>query len=303
MPNLTYLGRFAPSPTGPLHEGSVLAAMASYIDARVHGGSWLLRIEDVDTTRRVPGIDSQHLSTLETLGFEWHGEVLRQSERTAIYESYLDLLRRSGRTYRCVCSRSTVISNLTSSGRLPMRDRGLIYPGTCRDRGLDQTNAAIRFKIRDIDDQYSSFQDRWLGPQNFNLRELCGDFVLKRSDGICSYQLAVVIDDSLQGVTHVVRGADLLDNTPRQQLLLGELGFHRPTYAHVHVVKGADGAKLSKQNGAQALDLRDPVKILKNALAQLADRKIPLPPNTQSVIERPDVGSASEFWAALFDQS
>jgi glutamyl-Q tRNA(Asp) synthetase len=243
-----YRGRFAPSPTGPLHFGSLVAAMASYADARAARGEWLVRIEDVDTPRARAGAADAILNALERLGFEWDGPVWRQSQREAAYEAALGELASAGLAYRCACTRRERASD--PIGRIGER----IYPGVCRN-GLDaqhrmQPRMAVRVRVPAAP---VAFIDRLYGPQRQALGEDVGDFVVRRSDGLFAYQLAVVVDDAAQGVTDVVRGADLLASTPRQIFLQHALGLPTPRYLHVPVAVDARGAKLSKQTGARAL--------------------------------------------------
>jgi len=246
-----YVGRFAPSPTGPLHLGSLVAAMASYLDARVHHGQWLVRIEDVDGDRNVAGADDHILASLQRCGMAWDGNVTWQSRRTALYE---DALRQLGDlVYPCGCSRREIAdSQLGLTGR---QAQALIYPGTCR-HGLapGKTARALRLKVPQEPHCVLAFDDRWAGHVRQDLTDDVGDFVVKRADGFWAYQLAVVVDDGAQGVTDIVRGADLLDSTPRQLYLQQVLGLPQPTYLHVPVVVNDAGEKLSKQTGAQAFD-------------------------------------------------
>ncbi|WP_029364051.1 tRNA glutamyl-Q(34) synthetase GluQRS [Herbaspirillum lusitanum] len=257
-----YVGRFAPSPSGPLHAGSLAAAMASYLDARVHGGRWLLRIEDIDETRTVDGAAHEIETALHTLGMRWDGPVLVQSERK---QRYLDACTRlSGHVYPCGCTRKEIADSSLGTGA----DGAAIYPGTCR-HGLAPGKQArtVRLRVPDTGEENEeiSFMDRWLGRQRQHLATQAGDFVLKRADGFWAYQLAVVVDDAEQGVTHVVRGADLLGSTARQIYLQRLLGYPTPAYLHVPLVLHNDGEKLSKQNGAQALDLARPLEELQRA--------------------------------------
>jgi glutamyl-Q tRNA(Asp) synthetase len=241
-----YRGRFAPSPTGPLHFGSLVAAMASYADARTAGGLWHVRIEDVDTPRARPGADTLILTALERLGFEWDGPVWRQSARREAYEEALATLRAAGRAYPCVCTRRELAQH--PLGRLGER----VYPGTCRAgvAGAQHTQAACRVRVPV---EPIAFDDRLYGRQAQRLARDVGDFVVLRSDGLFAYQLAVVVDDGAQQITDVVRGADLLASTPRQIFLQRALGLATPTYLHVPVAVDAQGVKLSKQHGAQPL--------------------------------------------------
>jgi glutamyl-Q tRNA(Asp) synthetase len=243
-----YRGRFAPSPTGPLHFGSLVAAVGSYLDARAHGGEWLLRIEDVDEPRTVPGVADSILRTLEAFGFAWDGEVVVQSTRLNLYHAALSRLQLDGYVYPCACSRSEIAAASTRASV----DGGLLYPGTCRD-GLGDGKAARAWRLR-VPDREFAFIDRVQGASRQNLAREVGDFVLLRADGQYAYQLAVVVDDALQGINAVVRGVDLLDSTARQMWLQQCLGFPAPTYAHLPVVVNAAGEKLSKQTLAAAVD-------------------------------------------------
>jgi glutamyl-Q tRNA(Asp) synthetase len=236
-----YIGRFAPSPTGPLHFGSLVAAVASYLDARAHGGQWLVRMEDVDAPRSVPEADADILRTLEAFGFEWDGPVLYQTARNEAYREALDRLRREGWAYPCSCSRKEIGNP--------------VYPGTCRSGPVD-LGKPLAWRVR-VDPTVVSFDDRALGTQQQDLAEEVGDFVVLRSDALFAYQLAVVVDDAAQGVTDVVRGADLLDSTPRQIWLRQLLGFPIPRYLHVPIATNAAGEKLSKQTLAPPLNVAD----------------------------------------------
>ncbi|HOI52328.1 MAG TPA: tRNA glutamyl-Q(34) synthetase GluQRS [Azonexus sp.] len=244
---LLYRGRFAPSPTGPLHFGSLIAALASCLEARCRGGEWLLRIEDVDTPRNVPGAADAILRTLEAFGFVWDGPLLYQSRRVAAYEAALDVLRGQGLLYPCACSRSEIAA---AASRTAV-DGGAVYPGTCRD-GLRPGAEARAWRLR-VDDAVVVFEDRLQGIVEQRLAEQVGDFVLRRADGIHAYQLAVVVDDASQGITDIVRGADLLASTPRQLWLQQCLGYPRPGYAHLPVATNPAGEKWSKQTLAPAL--------------------------------------------------
>lgn len=250
---MTRVGRFAPSPTGPLHFGSLVAAVGSYLDARASGGRWLLRIEDVDTPRTVPGMVESQIAALDAYGFEWDGDVLRQSERSAIYQAALDQLIAADRAYPCTCTRSQIAA-------MPDVRRGidgLVYPGHCASWrfGLPvPVGTAWRFRVPQ---GVVGFEERVRGDVEQDLVRDVGDFPLLRSDGCFTYQLAVVVDDLAQGVTDVVRGADLLDSTPRQIALIRTLGGAVPTYAHLPVVTNGDGEKLSKQTQAQALPVEE----------------------------------------------
>ena len=286
-----YRGRFAPSPTGPLHAGSLVAALASWLDARAHNGQWLVRIEDVDTPRCVPGADLIILSQLSACGLVPDEPPVYQSQRGTEYQRTLDSLMESGTAYPCGCTRQDIARALVASGPAKQRHGELVYPGTCR-LGLNGRPArswrlrvdkfeknsafaqyeyalpAIEFiasSITETREKKVVWHDRRLGPQSQNVSRDVGDFVLKRADGLWAYQLAVVVDDAAQGITHVVRGADLTDNTARQILLQQALGVATPHYLHTPLVQAVNGEKLSKQNGAQALELDDPLQALNQA--------------------------------------
>lgn len=248
-----YRGRFAPSPTGPLHFGSLVAALGSYLDARACCGEWLLRIEDVDQPRAVPGAADGILRTLAAFAFEWDGEPVVQSRRRDLYHAALVRLQLDGDVYPCACSRREVADSATQASV----DGGLVYPGTCR-AGVPAGRAARAWRMRVPEGQAAvqSFVDRVQGPQMQDLAREVGDFILLRADGQFAYQLAVVVDDALQGVTDVVRGADLLDSTPRQLWLQRRLGEDTPRYAHLPVATNAAGEKLSKQTLAAPVDSR-----------------------------------------------
>ncbi len=240
-----YVGRFAPSPTGPLHFGSLVAAVGSFADARAHGGRWLLRIEDVDAPRTVPGAADAILRTLTRFGFEWDAEPWWQSHRLAHYAEALERLRASGNAFPCACTRREMADSALA------RDGSRLYPGTCRE-GLPPGRQARAWRVRVAG--CIRFQDRVQGMQCEDLAQECGDFVLLRADGQYAYQLAVVVDDAASGITDIVRGADLLDSTARQIHLQRLLGHPQPRYAHLPVVVNAAGEKLSKQTLARAVD-------------------------------------------------
>ncbi|HSY08934.1 MAG TPA: tRNA glutamyl-Q(34) synthetase GluQRS [Steroidobacteraceae bacterium] len=235
-----YVGRFAPSPSGPLHLGSLVAALGSYLDARAHRGRWLLRIEDLDRARLQPGCAAQIERTLEDLGLTWDGCVEYQSRRAGLYEEALQLLRERARTYGCDCPRSALAET---------EDRA--YPGTCRTRAAVASPAALRFRVNEA--ETVSFTDRFQGACSFAMRTL-GDVVVRRRDGVVAYQLAVVVDDAQQGVTDVVRGADLLPSTPWQILLQRALDLPAPRYAHLPLVVEPSGAKLAKSRRSLPVD-------------------------------------------------
>ncbi|HIP53533.1 MAG TPA: tRNA glutamyl-Q(34) synthetase GluQRS [Chromatiales bacterium] len=272
-----YRGRFAPSPTGALHFGSLVAAMGSYLDARAHQGEWIVRMEDVDRNREVPGAAADILHTLERFGFEWDGEVLYQSQRSEHYAATLDHLVKEGLAYPCGCSRREVIE----TGRAGFE--GPIYAGTCRN-GVPPAKRprAIRLLTRE---GVWHFSDRIHGRRQQHIAQEVGDFVVLRADGFHAYHLAVVVDDAAQGITHVVRGADLLYSTPRQIYLQELLGLPTLQYAHLPLIVDSQGRKLSKQQAAAPVETDDPLPSLLLALRFLQQ---PLPPETPM--------SISEFW-------
>ncbi len=257
---MSYIGRFAPSPTGPLHFGSLLTAVASYCDAKANHGKWLVRIEDTDIPRIYPNSEIHILSCIDAFEFEPDAEIIFQKDRLAIYEQVLDQLKQQHAIYACQCTRKMLGSNH-------------IYAGTCRDLNLDFAEQAIRLKV---DDLLICFEDRLQGLQCSNLKDDLGDFVLKRRDGIISYQLAVVVDDYLQGITHVVRGADLLDNTARQIWLGSILNYPSLSYMHLPLAMNGQGQKLSKQNLAQALDVSKASELLQQAILALGQPNVEL---------------------------
>ena len=256
----TYRGRFAPSPTGPLHFGSLVAAVASFLDAQAHGGLWLVRMEDVDTTRNEPGAADDILRTLEAFGFEWDGAVLWQTTREDAYAEALERLKRAGLAYGCACSRKEI----ADSAGGPAIDGGLVYPGTCRS-GLGEGRTPRAWRLR-VEQEESVFIDRLQGCIRQVLERDVGDFVLRRADGLFAYQLAVTVDDHFQGISDIVRGADLLASTPRQIWLQRCLGYATPSYAHLPVAGNAAGEKLSKQTLAPALDADRAAELLVSAL-------------------------------------
>ena len=249
-----YRGRFAPSPTGPLHFGSLVAAVASYLEARRRGGEWLVRMEDLDPPREQEGAAALILRTLEAYGLYWDGEVLYQSARSEAYEAVLDGLRRSGLVYPCGCSRQDWIRAAAAQGLWPG-----VYPGTCRTGpSSSRPDPALRLLV----EGEAGFEDRLLGAHRQALEKEVGDFVVRRADGLYAYQLAVVVDDAAQGITDVVRGADLLDSTARQVYLQDRLGLPTPGYLHLPVAVNPDGQKLSKQSCAPPVDPDNPVPLL-----------------------------------------
>jgi glutamyl-Q tRNA(Asp) synthetase len=279
----TYIGRFAPSPTGPLHAGSLVAAVASYLDARAHHGEWLVRIEDIDEGRSVPGADTAILALLDSLGMHSDREVVWQSRRKALYASAAERL--GAYAYPCGCNRREILDSRL--GVAP--DGAAIYPGTCR-HGLapGRSMRSLRLRVPDSPMDAISFVDRFAGLRTQHLAHESGDFVLKRADGYWAYQLAVVVDDAEQGVTDIVRGADLIDSTARQIYLQRLLGVPTPRYLHVPVVRNANGEKLSKQTGALAVLPGDEAAGVKALLD--AARFLGLPLERQATL--------AGFWAA-----
>jgi glutamyl-Q tRNA(Asp) synthetase len=273
-----YCGRFAPSPSGPLHFGSLIAAVGSYLDARSRGGRWLVRIEDLDSPRVVRGASEDILRTLAACGMEWDGRVVRQSTRLDAYHAALHELRQRGALYPCACSRREI----ADSGIAGIE--GYVYPGTCR-RGVPEGRRARAWRVA-TSSAVVGFDDAVQGHVEQNLREEIGDFVLYRSDGIYAYQLAVVIDDAEQGVTAVVRGADLLESTPRQIHLQRLLDLPAVRYAHLPVAVNARGEKLSKQTLARAVPREKAAHALTEALRFLGQE----PP------QAPERASLSELW-------
>ncbi|WP_441374677.1 tRNA glutamyl-Q(34) synthetase GluQRS [Acinetobacter lwoffii] len=257
---MAYVGRFAPSPTGPLHFGSLITAVASYCDAKANQGTWLVRVEDTDIPRIYPGSEEHILRALDAFQLEPDAEIIFQKDRLDIYEDVIQQLRQQGLVYACQCTRKMLGSNH-------------IYQDTCRDLGLAFEHQAIRLKVEDVE---ICFEDRLQGRHCSELKKDLGDFVLKRRDGIINYQLAVVVDDYLQGMTHVVRGADLLDNTERQIYLGQLLGYPQLSYMHLPLAMNDQGQKLSKQNLAQALDLTQAPQLLKQALQALHQAEVDL---------------------------
>lgn len=317
-----YVGRFAPSPTGPLHAGSLVAALASWLDARAHGGRWLVRIEDVDLPRCVPGADRVILQQLADCGLRPDAPPLYQSQRSALYQQALDELVARGLAYPCACTRRDIELELERLGRPKTRHGELVYPGSCRpEQGGLRGKAARAWRLRTDRAAHSErnqapalekhdpiainslanqsapqcidWYDRRLGKQTQDVATEVGDFVLKRADGLFAYQLAVVVDDGAQGITHIVRGEDLADNTARQILLQCALGLPTPSYLHTPLVLGPNGEKLSKQNGAQALDTREPLAAL-NAAAAVLGLQVP------ATAVEDWLAAATAQWAALW---
>jgi len=260
-----YTGRYAPSPSGPLHAGSLVAALASHLDARAHGGRWLLRIEDIDTPRVVPGAAHLIMQQLQALGMHWDGDVLWQSRRDAAYQRAWTRLQEQDCLYPCACTRREIadsaLPDAAVAGERP-------YPGTCR-AGLPPGRPPRSWRVR-MPTGVVRFTDRWLGEQKQDVARRVGDMIVRRADGVWAYQLAVVVDDTDAGVTDVVRGADLLASTARQIRLAQYLNVPVPRYLHVPlVIDAATGAKLSKQNGAHAVDTSQPLTVLQAAWQHL----------------------------------
>jgi glutamyl-Q tRNA(Asp) synthetase len=262
-----YRGRFAPSPTGALHFGSLVAAVGSFLEARTRGGDWLVRMEDLDPPRVAPGAAEDILRALQACGLEWDGAVVWQSARSDAYHGALHRLRQAGRVYPCVCSRREIADSAVAG------TEGPVYPGTCRAGiAAGKTARALRLSTQGVTIE---FDDAVQGRVAHDLERDSGDFVLYRADEVYAYQLAVVVDDAEQGITDVVRGADLLGSTPRQIYLQGLLGLPRPRYAHLPVAVNAAGEKLSKQTFASPLDATRPVPALAAALDFLGQQPPP----------------------------
>lgn len=254
MKKSAYIGRFAPTPSGYLHFGSLVAALASYLDARAAGGQWLMRMEDLDPPREVPGAQLAILETLERYGFEWDGELIRQSERHDAYAAVINRWFSHGLAYACTCSRKQLEAY-----------QG-VYPGLCRNAGHSPENGAIRIRVPELE---YCFEDRVQGTLRMHLGNESGDFVIRRRDGLYAYQLAVVIDDAWQGVTDIVRGADLLDSTPRHLYLQELLGIAAPRYLHVPLITQPDGHKLGKSYRSPPLPADQATPLLLRALRAL----------------------------------
>jgi glutamyl-Q tRNA(Asp) synthetase len=276
---LPYVGRFAPSPTGPLHAGSLVAALASWLDARAHSGQWLVRIEDVDTPRCIDGADQRILQQLATCGLVPDAPVMWQSQRGDAYQAALDTLIAKGWAYPCGCSRKEIEDAQALIGQTRERHTAAVYPGTCRDGLNGKAARAWRLNVQRVIEDLQlttplTWQDRLLGLQQQDVAKDVGDFVLRRADGLWAYQLAVVVDDAAQGITHIVRGEDLTDNTARQIVLQHALGLPTPSYMHTPLVLGENGEKLSKQNGATALDVSQPLLAMQTAAQALGLPKL-----------------------------
>lgn len=261
-----YRGRFAPSPTGPLHFGSIVAAVGSHLQARHAGGEWLLRIEDIDPPREVPGGSDAILRSLERLGMGWDGAVIFQSQRQEAYLATIADLSHRGLIYPCHCSRKEL------AARHPSSAESFIYDGHCRQAKFNATGAEAGALRMITEDKAIRFNDQLRGTYTQNLASDVGDFVIQRADGLFAYQLAVVVDDAMQGITEIVRGADLLDNTPRQIYLQQQLGFPTPRYAHLPIAVNELGQKLSKQTGAASIDHLRPQQLIIQVLEFLGQQ-------------------------------
>jgi glutamyl-Q tRNA(Asp) synthetase len=307
-----YVGRFAPSPTGPLHAGSMVAALASWLDARAAGGRWLVRIEDIDPPRCRPGADTAILRQLNHCGLEPDAPPVWQSRRHGLYLARLEELADRGLAYPCRCTRKRINEALAATGRIPQRHGELVYPGTCRPAigsetgcskaSLSEPLQAWRLLTRrepDPDDVLVDWQDRRLGLRHQNVSREVGDFVLRRADGLWAYQLAVVVDDADQGVTDVVRGEDLLDNTPRQIWLQQGLRLPTPRYLHVPLVRDARGEKLSKQHGADAVKVETPEQALATLRAAAAQLGLMVPEQSGGTISDWLAAAVSAWTAAM----
>ena len=327
MSGISYIGRFAPSPTGPLHAGSLVAALASWLDARAHGGRWLVRIEDIDPPRCPAGADAEILRQLAACGLLPDEPPVWQSACHELYQRALEQLQARALAYPCACTRRDLEAAWALAGLEHERHVERPYPGTCRHGLRDRPARAWRFALAEylailqpeclaggevhalaaIDSEalgapsfelsgtLLGWRDRRLGAQRQDLLASVGDFVLRRADGLWAYQLAVVVDDGAQGVTHVVRGEDLADNTPRQLLLQHALGLPAPRYLHTPLVRMGDGEKLSKQHGAPALDLDNPLRALQDAARELG---LPEPGYPCA-----DTGQALNFWVQAWRQT
>ena len=297
MTTQVYRGRFAPSPTGPLHAGSLVAALASYLDARAHHGQWLVRLEDVDTPRCVPGADHTILQQLAACGLIPDESPAWQSQRGFLYQNALRYLIDQGLAYPCGCSRKDIEATVMAAGTHRAKNSELVYPGTCRKGLLEKPARAWRLNLNAINTEADKsdlvWLDRRLGRQAQNVIAEVGDFVLQRADGLWAYQLAVVVDDADQRITHVVRGEDLADNTPRQILLQQALGLPTPQYLHTPLVRDARGDKLSKQHGAAPVDVSTPQAAL-HSLSQAAG-VLGLP-----ALNDTDLATALRTWTATW---
>ena len=300
-----YRGRFAPSPTGPLHAGSLVAALGSWLDAKKNGGKWLLRIEDVDGPRCIPGADLEIMRQLLACGLQWDEEVTWQSECQEDYQRALEALNQHKCLYPCTCSRQTIANALATQGIDIPRNQEMVYPETCRPIELGINNLStskVAWRLALPSNLVIEFEDRWLGTQKQQLNQAVGDFVLRRSDGLFAYQLAVVVDDATQGITHIVRGEDLLSNTARQIYLQTVLAYDRPQYLHLPLVLDEHGEKLSKQTLATQIHTQDTKSVLQElqkAAAHLGLRSLP---NGESVSIAEWLLAATHAWGNQSNQ-
>lgn len=299
-------GRFAPSPTGELHAGSLVAALASWLDARALKGEWWVRMEDVDGPRCIAAAAANILHQLSLCGLHSDSEVIYQSHRNTLYEQARNRLIAKGLAYPCACTRKEIEEQQATLGLSLERHKSAVYPGTCRNGLHDKPARAWRFNVLKWSELRGSpevnWTDRRLGPQSQNVQEEVGDFVLKRADGMWAYQLAVVVDDAAQGITHVVRGEDLTDNTARQYLLQEALGYEHPHYLHTPLVLGDNGEKLSKQNDAKALDLSSPQAVclaMQSAASALGLSTLTLPASNSAGLDLA-LGTWSQEWAQRY---
>lgn len=333
-----YVGRFAPSPTGPLHAGSLVAALASWLDAKAHNGLWLIRIEDIDPPRCQPGADQEILRQLSACGLHSDVPVVWQSQRHSLYESALQQLQLQHLAYPCGCTRREIEAVWQAQGLIHERHVERPYPGTCRN-GLhgkparawrfaleqsmcdlyqnspqaqtDKAREAIKIQVNkqttlECDNPVLHWLDRRLGQQQQNLLSSVGDFVLRRADGLWAYQLAVVVDDAWQGITDVVRGEDLTDNTPRQIMLQHALGYQQPDYLHTPLVRMENGEKLSKQHGAPGIDVSQPraaLDALAAAAQQLGLPQAPSAPHSSTESPATALPLALSFWVQCWRQT
>lgn len=297
---MPYVGRFAPSPTGPLHAGSVVAALGSWLDARAAQGRWLVRMEDVDRPRCSDEWARSILRQLEDLHLRSDGPVTRQSERQTHYEQALARLRERQRVFDCGCSRRDVELQRRREGHQRRSDGEVVYPGTCRGGLHGRRPRSVRFAVPSGPERIVRWNDRRLGEQVEDVALAVGDFVLRRADGMWAYQLAVVVDDADQNVTDVVRGEDLADNSARQILLQRALGLPTPRYLHLPLVRAADGRKLSKQNGATAVDSGRPLAVLAAAAKTLG---LDLPPAGEGTLVGDWLAAAVQAWTVQADHS
>ena len=299
-------GRFAPSPTGELHAGSLVAALASWLDARALKGEWWVRMEDVDGPRCIAAAAANILHQLSLCGLHSDSEVIYQSHRNTLYEQALHRLIAKGLAYPCACTRKEIEEQQATLGLSLERHKSAVYPGTCRNGLHGKPARAWRFNVVKWSELRGSSEVNWtdrrLGPQSQNVQEEVGDFVLKRADGMWAYQLAVVVDDAAQGITHVVRGEDLTDNTARQYLLQEALGYEHPHYLHTPLVLGDNGEKLSKQNDAKALDLSSPQAVclaMQSAASALGLSTLTLPASNSAGLDLA-LGTWSQEWAQRY---